>query len=91
MDATDKKRIQVKIDKDLASDVEEVLDDLGLTPTTAITMFYKRIAGNGRIPFDVALTEEEKLNRELEKATRSLPRKEVTQKDMAEMIKNGEW
>lgn len=43
METKAKKRIQVKIDKDLANNVEEVLDDLGLIPTTASTMFYKRI------------------------------------------------
>ena len=36
-------------------------------------------------------SEKEKLNKELDAATRSLPRKEVSQEDMAEMIRNGEW
>ncbi len=33
----------------------------------------------------------EKLNKELDVVTRSIPRKEVSQEDMAEMIRNGEW
>ncbi|GEP74526.1 hypothetical protein WTH01_07730 [Weissella thailandensis] len=36
-------------------------------------------------------SEKEKLNKELDAATRSIPRKEVSQEDMAEMIRNGEW
>ena len=36
-------------------------------------------------------SEKEKLNKELDAATRSLPRKEVSQEDMAEMIRNSEW
>ena len=36
-------------------------------------------------------SEKQKLNKELDAATRSIPRKEVSQEDMAEMIRNGEW
>ncbi|KAF0521115.1 type II toxin-antitoxin system antitoxin, RelB/DinJ family, partial [Pediococcus pentosaceus] len=32
----EKKRVQVKIDKDLADDTEAILSELGLNPTTAI-------------------------------------------------------
>ncbi|WP_170214166.1 hypothetical protein [Weissella hellenica] len=38
-----------------------------------------------------ALAEQEKLNREFKRATRSLPRQEVTQADLAAMIKHNEW
>ena len=31
------------------------------------------------------------VDEELERATRSLPRQKVTEADMVEMIKNGEW
>lgn len=43
MAVKEKKRVQVKIDKDLADNTEAVLNELGLNPTTAINMFYKRI------------------------------------------------
>lgn len=55
----DKKRVQIQIDKTLAIETEKVLDALGMSPTTLITMLYKRIAANGAIPFKVELTEEE--------------------------------
>ncbi|MCG0724625.1 DNA-damage-inducible protein [Lactiplantibacillus plantarum] len=51
MAVKEKKRVQVKIDKDLADDTEAVLSELGLNPTTAINMFYKRIVANGALPF----------------------------------------
>ncbi len=38
--AAAKKRIQVQVDKSLADEGDAVLNELGLTPTTAITMFY---------------------------------------------------
>jgi len=52
MAVKEKKRVQVKIDKDLADDTEAVLSELGLNPTTAINMFYKRIVANGALPFN---------------------------------------
>ncbi|MCT0164923.1 type II toxin-antitoxin system RelB/DinJ family antitoxin, partial [Lactobacillus helveticus] len=44
-----------RIDKDLADDTEAVLSELGLNPTTAINMFYKRIVANGALPFNASL------------------------------------
>lgn len=37
------------------------------------------------------VTEREKLNREFKRVTRSLLRQEVTQADLAAMIKHNEW
>lgn len=48
----EKKRVQVQIDKDLANDTEAVLSELGLNPTTAINMFYKRIVTDGALPLN---------------------------------------
>ncbi|WP_429971603.1 type II toxin-antitoxin system RelB/DinJ family antitoxin [Fructilactobacillus sp. Tb1] len=57
---SEKKRIQVQIDQELANKTEEVLEELGLTTTTAINMFLKRVVATGSIPFSVNLTEREK-------------------------------
>jgi DNA-damage-inducible protein J len=73
MAVKEKKRIQVKIDKDLADDTEVILSELGLTPTTAINMFYKRIVANGALPFNVSLSKEEKDNLRFLKATKDTP------------------
>lgn len=56
----EKKRLQIKIDKELSEKAEMVLEELGLNPTTAITAFYKRIVANGGIPFPLELTPIEK-------------------------------
>ncbi|WP_416793179.1 type II toxin-antitoxin system RelB/DinJ family antitoxin [Lactobacillus delbrueckii] len=58
--AAAKKRIQVQVDKSLADEGDAVLNELGLMPTTAITMFYKRLVAEGRLPFATHLTEHEK-------------------------------
>lgn len=55
-----KRRIQVQIDKDLADETEQILNQLGLTPTTAITMLFRQIVARGGLPFDVTLTDREK-------------------------------
>ena len=57
---TAKKRIQVQVDKSLADEGDAILSELGLTPTTAITMFYKRLVAQGGLPFSTNLTEHEK-------------------------------
>ena len=68
-----KKRVQVQIDKDLADNTEAILNELGLNPTTALNMFYKRIVANGALPFELALSQEEKANLRLLKATEDTP------------------
>lgn len=68
-----KKRIQVQVDQDLADNTEQILNELGLTPTTAITMLYKRIVANGGLPFNVSLTEREKATLRLLNNTKKLP------------------
>ena len=62
MAVKEKKRVQVKIDKDLADNTEAVLNELGLNPTTAINMFYKRIVAEAALPFKPALSEAERAN-----------------------------
>ncbi|MDN6724441.1 type II toxin-antitoxin system RelB/DinJ family antitoxin [Tetragenococcus halophilus] len=60
MSIKDKETVQVKIDKEVTDKVDQILDGLGLTTTAAITMYFKRIAADGKIPFDVSLTEQER-------------------------------
>ena len=67
--AVQKKRIQVQVDNELADDTEQVLERLGLTPTTVITMLYKRIVATGALPFKPALTEGEKATLHFLKST----------------------
>lgn len=73
MAVKEKKRVQVKIDKELADNTEAVLSQLGLNPTTAINMFYKRIVADAALPFKPALSEAERAHLSLLKATKETP------------------
>ena len=73
MAVKEKKRVQVQIDKELADNTEAVLSQLGLNPTTAINMFYKRIVADAALPFKPALSEAERANLSLLKATKETP------------------
>ena len=73
MAVKEKKRVQVQIDKELADNTEAVLSQLGLNPTTAINMFYKRIVADAALPFKPALSEEERANLRFLKATKETP------------------
>ncbi|MFT4246343.1 MAG: type II toxin-antitoxin system RelB/DinJ family antitoxin [Micrococcaceae bacterium] len=54
----DKKKIQITIDRDLANSAEQVLSELGLNQTTAVTAFYKQVVLNQAIPFELRLDRE---------------------------------
>jgi DNA-damage-inducible protein J len=48
-------RISTRIDPSLKDETEKILDNLGITPTEAINMYYKQILLNGGIPFEIKL------------------------------------
>lgn len=79
-----KKRIQVQVNRSLANEGNQVLDKLGLTPTTAITMFYKRLVAEGGLPFSTELTKREKDELAIQRLTKDLP---VEKLDTPEKIK----
>ena len=45
--------LSIRIDRDLKEDVEELLDDLGLNITTAITCFFKKTLSLEALPFAI--------------------------------------
>ncbi|MDQ7833310.1 MAG: type II toxin-antitoxin system RelB/DinJ family antitoxin [Desulfovibrionaceae bacterium] len=47
--------IRARVDAGLKKDVEGILDGLGLTPSAAITLFYKQVQLHGGIPFPLRL------------------------------------
>jgi DNA-damage-inducible protein J len=77
----EKKKVQVNIDKELAQEVEFVLEDLGMNPTVLITALYKRVAAQGEVPFSLALTEREKAKNRLAKAVDKVPTKQLRSMD----------
>lgn len=81
-----KKRVQVQMDSSLADEGNAILDRLGMTQSSAITMFYTRLVAKGGLPFSTELTEREKNELAIQQLTADLP---VTELDTPEKIK--EW
>ena len=48
--------IRARVEPGLEHDAEAVLDKLGMTPTEAITLFYKQITLYRGLPFPVRIT-----------------------------------
>ncbi|GEM_PF-204359 len=53
--------IRARVESDLKQSVEIVFNRLGLTPTQAITLFYKQVEMNQGIPFEIKIPNEETL------------------------------
>jgi len=47
--------IQVRVDKDLKNDIDELFSNLGLDTSTAIRMFLKQVERRRGLPFDVKM------------------------------------
>jgi len=47
--------IQVRVDKDLKNEIDELFNNLGLDTSTAIRMFLKQVERRRGLPFDVTL------------------------------------
>ena len=51
--------IRARIEPKLKHDAEAVLDRLGMTPTQAITLFYRQVTLNRGLPFSVNIPNKE--------------------------------
>jgi DNA-damage-inducible protein J len=47
--------VRARIEPELKQNAEAILDQLGLNPTQAITIFYRQVELRGGLPFDVAI------------------------------------
>ena len=47
--------VNIRMDNDLKRDMEETCHELGMTMTTAFTIFARKMTRERRIPFDVAV------------------------------------
>ncbi len=54
--------IRVRIEPDLKREAEELLASLGLTPSEAITLFYKQIILHDGLPFSINIPTKPKNN-----------------------------
>jgi len=46
--------VTIRMDEDLKKQVEVLFDDMGMNMTTAMTIFAKAVARQGKIPFEIA-------------------------------------
>ena len=47
-------QISLRIDDEVKRNAERVLDDIGLSMSSAITIFLKKVARENRIPFELS-------------------------------------
>lgn len=45
--------LHIRIDSDLKSEAEAVFEELGVSPSNAVSIFYKQVVMQGGIPFQV--------------------------------------
>lgn len=82
-DTNKKARIQIQVDQSLKDNAEEILDSLGMTPTAAVTMLFKRIVATDSFPIDLTLTDRERASNELLRVVNKQPVHEIKSKDEA--------
>lgn len=68
MQTNQTQQIQVTVDRSLVAETNAIFEQLGLSQSAAITLFLKKVAATGRMPFDVALTERQKATLNLQAA-----------------------
>jgi len=54
--------IQVRVDKNLKNDIDEIFNSLGLDTSTAVRMFFKQVERRRGLPFDVVIPSKMPLN-----------------------------
>jgi DNA-damage-inducible protein J len=54
--------VRARIEPELKADVEYILGELGLSPTDAVTLFYRQIKLNRGLPFEIKVPNEVTLN-----------------------------
>lgn len=73
-----KKRIQFSVDKGTAMAAEHIIEVLGLTPASVMSMVYAEIANSGKLPVSIEVSEEEKRwSKMVERIFETTPVKEI--------------
>lgn len=83
-------KVQVNIDSDLKRSAENIIKEVGLTPTAVINGMYKQIVATEKIPLDFSLTSEQMANFQLQNAVKKLPVKKLRTKKEIEDFFNDE-
>ena len=88
--------VYARIDSDLKENAEGILSQLGITPSSAIQMFYSQILLNKGVPFELKLPEakitaiggmnRQQIDAELQKGIDSLNRGSYSADDVDSML-----
>lgn len=86
-----KTRIQVSVDTDLKNEAVEILNNLGMTPTSAVNILFKRIVATDSYPVNLQMTEKEKATLELKKTLKNVPVKDLnTPQEISDFFEDGD-
>ena len=69
--------VNIRIDDELKKEAEMIFNELGLTPTTAITLFYKQVVRTYSIPFEIKLDVPNKVTMDAINEVESYEEKEI--------------
>ncbi|MFT8616554.1 MAG: type II toxin-antitoxin system RelB/DinJ family antitoxin [Lentilactobacillus hilgardii] len=58
---TTKVNLNIKIDPELKKQADLMLDDMGLTTSAAVNMFFRRIIATGQLPFTPQVNDQTRL------------------------------
>ena len=81
-------KVQVNIDPELKQSAENIIKELGLTPTAVINGMYKQIVSTGKIPLSFSLTPRQRAELELREVSKKVPVQEVKTKEELEEFFN---
>ena len=81
-------KVQVNIDPELKQSAENIIKELGLTPTAVINGMYKQIVATGKIPLSFSLTPKQRTELELREVSKKIPVREVKTKEELEEFFN---
>lgn len=74
------KKVQANVDRKVADDAENVMNQIGVTPSVVINTLYREIAATGKIPLSFSLTPRQRAMNELQEAIKDIPEKQVRNK-----------
>lgn len=74
-------KIQVNIDSELKQSAEDIIKEIGLTPTAVINGMYKEIVATGKIPLSFSLTPRQIAALDLKKASEKVPIRDIKSKE----------
>lgn len=91
VNASQKKRVQVQMDRQLAEQAEKIFEAVGLNTTTAIAVFYKQVIKEGGIPFPLIATEREQAEARLAAALQKIPVHNMSKQDLEAWLDEDEY